>query len=749
MVGAQKKRSGSSLAASSPLSVLTPPPFNLSFGAELSSELLLYMEELEHNLSPTASGALTMQQQQVSSRVSFGGNTSSAALFDCSIPSNQPRDVSISVTTPGSRAENNKSTSFLTTPSKSVKNHLLLSSWGIPEAVLEKYTSRGITSMFEWQAECLMLPGVLTGRNLVYSAPTSAGKTLVAELLALKCVLELRKKVLIILPFVSIAHEKSNYLQQILEPSGVKVGGFMGGHSPPGGFASVDIAICTIEKANSLVNRLLEENSTHELGVVIVDELHMIGDHHRGYLLELLLTKLRFVHHKYQKPSTCGPNIDVSLNGIDQPLSQSTSVQLIGMSATLPNLSTLASWLEAELYHTDFRPVPLREMVKIGPTIYTADFKKLQDIDQSQSVPGDEDDILHLCKERIVQGHSVLIFCPTKVWCENLATTLAGALSGFSECVDERGNPFLNTSSLAGICEQLRRTQVGLDRVLAQTIPKGIAFHHAGLTFDEREIVEGAFRKSEVKVLIATSTLSSGVNLPARLVIVRTPFFQRSLIDILIYKQMVGRAGRKGVDESGESILICKPKERSKVVGLLKSAPKPVRSCLGCSKDVPDGSGDLAAMKRAILEVISSGTATKMVDIEAYSSCTLLFAELKEKLSKSPKSPTKTDLTKTLLLQSTIDFLLQSDFINIRHNHAPPQDNGALPTKPSEPPSSQSRCGQYFATQLGVATVASALSPDEALVVFSELRKARKCFVLENELHIIYLVSLLLTVCYK
>ena len=713
------------LTAGNPLSVLTPPPFNLSFGVDLSNEVLLYMDELEYNMSAANKSALAPPQQHNSNV----GNLSSAALFDSSSLCNQPRVDSCS-----SHSVVNKSTSFLTTPSKSVKNHLLLSNWGLPEKVLERYARRGITSMFEWQAECLMLPGILSGRNLVYSAPTSAGKTLIAELLALKCVLELRKKVLIILPFVSIAHEKSNYLQQILEPSGVKVGGFMGSHSPPGGFVSVDIAICTIEKANSLVNRLLEENCTHQLGVVIVDELHMIGDHHRGYLLELLLTKLMFVHKQYWKTSSHCSTISGEPR---DSLSQSTSVQLIGMSATLPNLSTLASWLEAELYHTEFRPVPLKEMVKIGPTIYTADFKKLRDIDQSECVSGDEDDILLLCRERMVHGHSVLIFCPTKVWCENLAMTLAGALSAFVECTDEGGSPYFDVSPLLGIREQLKRTQVGLDHVLEQTVPKGIAFHHAGLTFDEREIIEGAFRKSQIKILIATSTLSSGVNLPARLVIVRTPLFQRSLIDILVYKQMVGRAGRKGVDESGESILICKPKERSKVVGLLKSAPKPVRSCLGCSKDDPDAGGDLAAMKRAILEVITSDTATKLAEIEAYTSCTLLFAELKEKLSKSPRSPMKSDMTKTLL-QTTLDFLLKNDFINLRQNVVLPSNSAEL----SKPTGESVRGTQYFATQLGMATVASALSPDEALVVYLELRKARKNFVLENELHIIYLVSL-------
>ena len=88
-----------------------------------------------------------------------------------------------------------------------------MSFWGLPETVLARYASKGIKSMFEWQAECLGVGDVLDGDNLVYSAPTSAGKTLVAELLLIKRVLEVKKKGLVILPFVSLAREKMFALQ--------------------------------------------------------------------------------------------------------------------------------------------------------------------------------------------------------------------------------------------------------------------------------------------------------------------------------------------------------------------------------------------------------------------------------------------------------------------------------------------------------------------------------------------------------
>lgn len=74
----------------------------------------------------------------------------------------------------------------------------------------------------------------------------------------------------------------------------------MGGHSPSAGFKQVNMAVCTIEKANSIINRLLEEKDLNSLGLVVVDELHLLGDQYRGYLLELLLTKLKYVSSKFE-----------------------------------------------------------------------------------------------------------------------------------------------------------------------------------------------------------------------------------------------------------------------------------------------------------------------------------------------------------------------------------------------------------------------------------------------------------------
>ncbi|KAF8772980.1 DNA polymerase theta like protein [Argiope bruennichi] len=546
-----------------------------------------------------------------------------------------------------------------------------LSQWGLPLSIVEAYKSRNISKMFQWQYECLCMKDVLDGRNLVFSAPTSAGKTLVAEILMLKNVIETGKKAIMILPFVSVVREKVHYFQEMFQNAGIIVDGYMGAHNPAGGFKAVDVAICTIEKANNLINRLMEEKRLNELGILVVDELHMLGDHSRGYLLELLLTKLLY---------NCKQN--------------NVTVQIIGMSATLPNLKVLSTWLDAELYCTDFRPVPLLETFKIGPVVYDARTKEpIRDLRKNSATFSDDvDHITYLSIETITAGHGVLIFCPSKNWCENLATTIAkeiytigkpNAISNGNveyKIIGEKLREHLNGSQLNDVILQLKNSPSGLDSVLGLTVPFGVAFHHAGLTFDERDIVEGAFRQGIIKILVATSTLSSGVNLPARRVIIRSPLFCGAVIDVLSYKQMVGRAGRKGIDDKGESILLCKESEKNAALTLVNSNLPPVKSCL-----LKSGSSSVhSSLKRALIEVIASGVASSQKEVQHYISY-IIFKN-----------------------QETVD-----DSIEI----------------------------SYKPTRLGLAILASGFSPDDALRILKELQLARRCFVLENDLHILYEVT--------
>ncbi|XP_038613775.1 DNA polymerase theta [Tachyglossus aculeatus] len=584
---------------------------------------------------------------------------------------------------------------------------LLLASWGLPHVVLEKYRRLGVVRMFEWQAECLLLGQVLGGRNLVYSAPTSAGKTLVAELLILKKVLETRKKALFILPFISVAKEKKYYLENLFEEVGLQVGGYMGSSSPAGRFSSLDVAVCTIERANGLINRLIEEEKMDLLGMVVVDELHMLGDAHRGYLLELLLTKVRFVTWRTAASQSSSPD------------DFHEGVQIVGMSATLPNLGLLASWLDAELYQTDFRPVPLLERVKIGGAVYDASLNLVREIQPVLRVKGDEDHVVSLCYEVIHQGHSVLIFCPSKSWCEKLADIIAREFYNLQRRqAEDPSHPapvFLDQAGLREVTDQLKRSPSGLDPVLQRTVLWGVAFHHAGLTFDERDIIEGAFRQGLVRALVATSTLSSGVNLPARRVIIRTPMFGGRPLDILTYKQMAGRAGRKGVDTVGESILVCKNSEKSKGIALLQGSLKPIRSCLRT------GAGEemTTSMIRAILEIIVGGVASTAQEVQTYASCTLLAASLREGQRAAPGDQ---DTVEQGAIEACVAWLLENEFIQVCEAG---EDKGKV----------------YQPTHLGLATLSSSLSPTEALGVFADLQRAMKGFVLENDLHILYLVT--------
>ena len=220
--------------------------------------------------------------------------------------------------------------------------------------------------------------------------------------------------------------------------------------------------------------------------------------------------------------------------------------------------------------------------------------------------------------------------------------------------------------------------------------------------------MENYFKKGYLLVIVCTSTLSSGINFPARRVIIRTPMFNGKPIDAMNYKQMVGRAGRKGIDTIGESIVMCSNLAEKRIAQSLVKA-----KLTEINVPILNEEHLLPSIKRALLETIVSGIASKKHEIIEYTNCFLKFKSSQDGSNMSEKY---------------LKWLNMNQFIDIVAIHEK-SDEEEISTE------------LYKPTQLGYAVVASAMSPDEGLVIFSELQKALQCFVLENELHIIYQIT--------
>lgn len=162
-------------------------------------------------------------------------------------------------------------------PPRSTQNPLLSLSnpkYGLPAALTANFSALGVTSIYAWQASCLLARGLLSGeRHLVYTAPTGGGKSMVADVLLLKRIIENpERKAILVLPYVALVQEKLKWMRRIVQgveknvpdededdsnfprkrwkklPKQIRVTGFFGGSRTTNTWADTDIAICTIEK---------------------------------------------------------------------------------------------------------------------------------------------------------------------------------------------------------------------------------------------------------------------------------------------------------------------------------------------------------------------------------------------------------------------------------------------------------------------------------------------------------------------
>ena len=401
----------------------------------------------------------------------------------------------------------------------------------------------GIKELYPPQQKAL--PAALSGKNIMLTIPTASGKSLVAHLTIahrLKNDLKMQKAIYVV-PLKALATEKYNELKEISDVVGLKVGIAIGDRS--GESNSVDdsdILVCTSEKLDSLLRSRPELIS--RIGIVVSDEFHLLHDHGRGPTLEVLISRIR-----HKRPEA----------------------QIIALSATVGNCEELAEWLDAELIQSEWRPVTLHSgtLTNLEVKVHRIDGKGDEKWPEPRTIQGTKGKNLQAAlDDTIKESGQLLVFVNSRAGAQKEARELSKhilkRMKNENEFEDRKKIEKLET-----ISESLKQRDdsSALGKKLADAIKGGIAFHHAGLTNEQRSKIEEMFKHGDLYCIVATPTLAQGVNLPARRVVIRdvrrwsTVAGRNMPMPIMEIKQMLGRAGRPKYDKKGDAWIISKNKD--------------------------------------------------------------------------------------------------------------------------------------------------------------------------------------------
>ena len=354
------------------------------------------------------------------------------------------------------------------------------------------------------RAQAEVMPEVLGhDQNLLVVAPTGAGKTVMGMAAALRAVVQQGRKAAWLVPQRSLTDELDRELASWRE-RGLRVERLSGEYATDmTRIRDADMWVATTEKFEALCRTSALREALADVGVLVVDEIHLLGDEVRGPVLEALLTRIR---------------------------DGAAKTRIVGLSATVSNAEQIADWLRARLLRSTWQPSRLTWQLPVIPA--STDFAATETARSRLAAA-----ITGLVTR---DGGSVIVFCGSKRNVRRTALVVAA-----SRGVDVSGVQQADTQRLEQICRQAR-----------------IGLHYQG--WEHRREAEQAFRQRETDVLIATSTVAAGVNLPARAVVVQDTQIGLETIDVATVQQMFGRAGRVGAGEdAGWAFLIVDERERA------------------------------------------------------------------------------------------------------------------------------------------------------------------------------------------
>ncbi|KAI9285571.1 P-loop containing nucleoside triphosphate hydrolase protein [Umbelopsis sp. AD052] len=414
------------------------------------------------------------------------------------------------------------------------------------------------THFNRFQSECID-EVYRADENLVVSAPTGSGKTVLLELAILRTLhQEGCHKAIYIAPTKALSSQRANDWIRKFSHLNLTCQELTG-DTEYVSFEYIkkcDIIVTTPEKWDSMTRRWTEHRKLmSQMTLCLIDEVHLVGQT-RGATLEACISRMKMAV---------------------------SNQRIIALSATVPNIQDVARWLNAKplCFGEEYRPVKLsRHVYGIhdsggNPFMFEKKLEwKLVDMIQKHS-----------------GGKPTLIFCSTRKSTQSSCDVIIKVMK-------QRNIPFFGN-----VLKPVPKTK---DKKLFEYLSYGIAFHHAGLDAGDRQIVERLFLAGHLNIIATTLTLSVGVNLPAHLVIIKSTrgyaegkFQEYS--DLEVY-QMIGRAGRPGFDDSGCAVILTTTTQQRKYETML-SGQEVLEStlhqnmiehlnaeiCLGTICDTPSG----------------------------------------------------------------------------------------------------------------------------------------------------------------
>jgi len=411
-----------------------------------------------------------------------------------------------------------------------------LRKFGFPDAIISEWQKQFAGGLNELQVEAVNKYRIFNGDSLLVVAPTSSGKTFIGEMAFARSLLE-GKKAVFLLPYRALVNEKferfSDLYGEKLKMKIIRCSGDYSDQVSPFLKGKYDLAIFTFEMFLSVAVSC--PHVLNQIGLIVLDEAQFITDPTRGISVELILTYLLSARKRDIAP------------------------QVVALSAVIGDINGFDKWQDLKVLSTTNRPVPLVEGVLDRNGVFefegsdgkraTSQMLHARQIVVRKQKPSAQDVIVPLIKTLLQENpkEKILVFRNMRGPCAGCAKYLAEDLGLKSaDLVLEQ----LPSYDLSTASEDLRTSLRG-----------GTAFHNTNLNRQERMVIEQAFRDpdSDVKVLVATTTLAAGINTPASTVIIAEQKFvgdDGREFTVAEYKNMAGRAGRLGFSEKGKSIVL-------------------------------------------------------------------------------------------------------------------------------------------------------------------------------------------------